>query len=188
MSAAKEESLPLPTGGILWSPWVDLTDSYSGTWTSNQKIDFLPRDLAYQIALSYAGESNSLLQVSPMNVDMSTFPPLLVEVGDCECLFDQVKRMVIKGRNEGVEINEIVSEGMVHVFPLLSSVSKKESPPNQAFERAKLFVNQRFGRVGCAGGKSGGVYGSLSTSDGEEKKEINEEEGERRRETGSDKV
>ena len=32
MGAAKAAGLPLPAGGILWSPWVDLTDSFSGTW------------------------------------------------------------------------------------------------------------------------------------------------------------
>ena len=28
LGAAKAEGLPLPAGGILWSPWVDLTGDY----------------------------------------------------------------------------------------------------------------------------------------------------------------
>ena len=58
-------------------PWVDLTDSFSGSWTTNQATDFLPRDIAHQIALSYAGDEHSLQQVSPINVDMA---------GKCLCM------------------------------------------------------------------------------------------------------
>ena len=58
-------------------PWVDLTDSFSGSWTTNQATDFLPRDIAHQIALSYAGDEHSLQQVSPINVDMA---------GKCLCI------------------------------------------------------------------------------------------------------
>ena len=55
LDAARKRCLPMPAGGIMWSPWVDLSDSFSGTWTLNQATDYLPRDIAHSIALGYAG-------------------------------------------------------------------------------------------------------------------------------------
>ena len=63
MQLAQEANLPLPAGGILISPWVDLNDSFSGTWTSNNDYDFLPRDLAAWFADEYAGK-RSLKEVN----------------------------------------------------------------------------------------------------------------------------
>ena len=56
MAAARAEGLPLPASGVMLSPWLDLTDSCSGSWTANQKYDFIPCDLAHKLARAYAGE------------------------------------------------------------------------------------------------------------------------------------
>ena len=54
MAAARAAGLPLPAGGAMYSPWLDLTDSCSGSWSSNQQYDFLPRDWAAKFAKAYA--------------------------------------------------------------------------------------------------------------------------------------
>ncbi len=153
MGAAKAAGLPLPSGGVLWSPWVDLTDSCSGTWTTNQRTDFLPRDWAVRFARAYAG-SHTLAEVSPANVPFSGFPPLLIEVGDAECLHDQVVACCARLEADGVDIQLHVSAGMVHVFPLMYTFSKKGAPPRQAFARAKAFVDQVLGRRRAKPGES----------------------------------
>lgn len=148
--------------GILWSPWVDLTDSFTGSWTSNAKIDFLPRDLAYKIALSYAGSNNTLNDVSPINVDMNGFPPLLISAGDCECLIDQVRVLITKCKAAGVDVEEHIEEGMIHVFPLFAAFSKKNSAPVQAFQKAAVFMNRvlKNGGGGDKDGKNKMDYGT----------------------------
>jgi acetyl esterase/lipase len=46
--------LPLPVGGVLLSPWVDLTDlGTNPSWSLNKDIDYLPLDLAALFADSY---------------------------------------------------------------------------------------------------------------------------------------
>jgi acetyl esterase/lipase len=121
---------------------------------ANAKIDFLPRDLAYKIALSYAGSNNTLNDVSPINVDMNGFPPLLISAGDCECLIDQVRVLITKCKAAGVEVEEHIEEGMVHVFPLFAAFSKKNSAPVQAFQKAAVFMNRVLKNGG--GGEGGG--------------------------------
>ena len=138
----------------MWSPWVDLTDSFSGTWTSNQKTDFLPRDIAHSFAVAYAGTAHSLQEVSPCSVSLdAAMPPLLIECGDAECLHDQVVALVQRAqRVEGMDVEFNVSEGMVHVFPLFYPFCKADSDPVQAIIDQNLGTNPKFVRVWNSGG------------------------------------
>jgi len=120
--AAQKQGLPPPKGGILISPWVDLEDHGSGlpseSWTKNLGVDYLPHNLASLFAVSYLGE-NTWEDVSPtLSKNLNLLPPLLIEVGECEVLLDQVLEFVSKCRTAGVEVTVNVREDMVHVFPL----------------------------------------------------------------------
>jgi acetyl esterase/lipase len=141
LSEARAAGLPMPRGGVLWSPWVDLSDSISGSWTTNQRTDFLPRDLAAKIALGYAG-IHTLAAASPGNVDLTGFPPLLIEVGDCECLHDQVVRFAGRASAFGINVELHVAPGMVHVFPLFAAFAKADAEPVQAFKRFARFTDR----------------------------------------------
>uniref|UniRef100_A0A6U3SV85 Alpha/beta hydrolase fold-3 domain-containing protein n=1 Tax=Ditylum brightwellii TaxID=49249 RepID=A0A6U3SV85_9STRA len=145
MAKAREEGLPLPAGGIMWSPWLDLTDSFSGTWTTNQDTDFLPRDWAYKFSMAYAGGKDRLAEASPGNVNLEGLPPLLVEVGDAECLRDSALVWVERAKAAGVDVEAVVSDGMVHVFPLFAIFANKDLPPHQSYERAASFVDKVLG-------------------------------------------
>jgi monoterpene epsilon-lactone hydrolase len=144
MAAARARGLPLPACGVLWSPWVDLTDCCSGSWASNQRYDFLPRDLALKFALAYAGQ-RTLCEVSPSSIDCEGLPPLLVEVGDSECLRDQVLEFVAQARNANVDIEEHVAAGMIHVFPLLSFAAEDNTAPHLAYKHFADFVDRHLG-------------------------------------------
>lgn len=119
MALAREKGYPMPAGGIMISPWLDLTDSFSGSWSSNQEWDFLPRDFGAWFARMYAGDKNTLEDVSPCTQSTEGFPPLLVEVGNAECLYDQIVKWKNRARDEGIRVRFYEHEGMVHVFPLL---------------------------------------------------------------------
>lgn len=147
MQLAQEANLPLPAGGILISPWVDLNDSFSGTWTSNNDYDFLPRDLAAWFADEYAGK-RSLKEVSPGRASGKGFPPMMIELGSCECLYDQVIAFARKLVAAGVEVKLYVEPGMVHVFPLLFAAITNKSmdlPPQLAFHHMKEFADHVLG-------------------------------------------
>jgi len=108
-------------------------------------LDFLPRDWAAYFAQAYAGEERSLAEVSPCNVSLEGFPPLLIEYGDCECLRDQISAFVRKAVAGGVEVEEIVAPGMVHVFPLFYTLTDDDAPPRKAFEHMERFVDRVMG-------------------------------------------
>jgi monoterpene epsilon-lactone hydrolase len=145
MAAAKAEGLPLPAGGAMFSPWLDLTDSCSGSWTENQKYDFLPRDWAVRFACAYAGE-RSLREVSPASVSLEGLPPLLIEVGECECLRDQVVAFIARAKEAGVDVEDHLAPGMVHVFPLFVAIAADGSPPHQAFDHLAAFLDKTVGK------------------------------------------
>ena len=86
-----------------------------------EAYDFLPRDWAAYFAQAYAGEKSlaevnpnsnptltltlilTLAEVSPCNVSLAGFPPLLIEYGECECLRDQISVFVENARAAGIE-------------------------------------------------------------------------------------
>ena len=52
------ESLRPPTGAVLLSPWVDLTDiGVTDSWRKYQDVDYLPEDLARLFAECYRGRT-----------------------------------------------------------------------------------------------------------------------------------
>jgi len=124
----------------------DLTDSCSGSWTTNQKYDYLPRDIAHQFALSYAG-NRTLAEVSPCNVDLSDFPPLFIEYGDSECLHDQIETFIVRAKQESLDVTAYSEPGMVHVFPLFVTVSDEGSAPHLAFSHMEAFMDRIMGRI-----------------------------------------
>lgn len=148
LARVREEKLAMPAGGIMISPWLDLTDSATGTWESNQKYDYLPRDFGALFARMYAGEKYTLAEVSPCNLSTEGFPPLLVEIGTGECLLDQVRKWTEKATQDGVQIRCFEEEGMVHVFPLLFAALSTPveegvpaSAPQAAYEHMKEFMD-----------------------------------------------
>lgn len=142
MAAAKARGLPLPAGGIMLSPWLDLADPMtSPSWVSNVKYDYLSLRWVTEFASAYAG-SRDLREVSPGNVALGGFPPLLVECGECEVLRDQIISFVDKARAAGVDVTLRVEEAMVHVFPVLSFAAPRHLPPHTAFDNIAAFLDR----------------------------------------------
>ena len=135
------------------SPWLDLTDSVSGSWSSNQEWDFLPRDFGAWFARMYAGDKNTLEDVSPCTQSTEGFPPLLVEVGKAECLYDQIVKWKEQAINEGIQVRFYEHEGMVHVFPLLFA----------AFSEFKIDLDEGMGQC-CTSWRGKPVAGNNSES------------------------
>jgi monoterpene epsilon-lactone hydrolase len=142
MAAARARGLPLPAGGIMISPWLDLADPMtSPSWQNNQRYDYVIPSWSREFALAYAG-GRDLRQVSPGNVPVDGLGPLLIEVGDCEVLRDQVVAFVDKARAAGADVTLNVSDAMVHVFPLFAFAAPNHLPPNTAFSNMAAFLDR----------------------------------------------
>jgi acetyl esterase/lipase len=116
---------PLPQGAVLLSPWVDLTHSCP-SFHEHHDSDYLPqmKDKRIGTRLHYYTENRYLTEpyVSPLfATNLNDLPPLLIQVGSCEKLFDEVVEFCQKAQNahSPPAIVLEVFEDHVHVFQAL---------------------------------------------------------------------
>lgn len=120
IEAALKQRYPAPAGAILLSPWVDLQDCTSESWTRNEKYDYIIPDLTQLFAESYRG-SASWEEVSvTLSSNLHLLPPLHIECGESEVFVDQIVAFADKCHQLGVDVTCMVRPEMVHVFPMLS--------------------------------------------------------------------
>jgi monoterpene epsilon-lactone hydrolase len=137
-----ELGLPPPAGGVLISPWVDLMDFSSPSWKNYSDIDYLDIDLAKLFAGCYQGTCGTytMRDLSPTYSDaLHTLPPLLIEVGGCEVLHDQIVAFSKKVEKAGGIVTCNVREDMIHVFPIYSFTGMPQC--DQAFRDIVQFIN-----------------------------------------------
>lgn len=167
LQATKKE---LPAAMLLFSPWVDLdeedhTELAYKSRNSNQKFDFLPRDLID--LFSDATINKSLEKESELSDDdddaerkqqqsmffrqwaldddddsssstsLDWIPPILVHVGQCEVLHDQVVSIFRDIQKKGARVELVVWRDMVHVSPCFAAV---HDSPVQQLRMAGSFV------------------------------------------------
>jgi len=118
-----EKNYLMPAAGILLSPWVDLSDiGERESWKLNRRYDLISRRLARLFANSYLepGSPLTLKDVSPLYYDnLDKLPPILIEVGDCEVLRDQIVAFADRLKALHVPVICNVRPDMTHVFPIL---------------------------------------------------------------------
>ena len=113
-------------GGVLFSPWVDLTLSSPSVSERSARDPILTPAFLETCARRYAGgfpRDHPLL--SPLFDDLRGLPPLLIHVGTEEILFDDARRLSAAARAAGVTVRLRVWEGMPHafvLFPLFAAV------------------------------------------------------------------
>ncbi|KAF9967913.1 hypothetical protein BGZ73_000321 [Actinomortierella ambigua] len=101
----RDQGMALPSKGVLFSPWLDLTFSCE-SWTTNHEFDYLPEpakltDRFNPVAM-YCGGLDRMRTlrthpyVSPLYGSLEGLPPLLIQVGDAERLRDECILMVHK--------------------------------------------------------------------------------------------
>jgi acetyl esterase/lipase len=139
MVKLKELNLPLPAGGILISPWADLTGSGKSI-IENQKFEPLIKDGLVNMAKQYAQkESLSHPLVSPIFADLKGLPPLLIQAGSIEALVDDSKTLADRAKEAGVDVTLEIYENMTHVF---HNFGDELPESRQAFESINKFVQK----------------------------------------------
>ncbi len=115
--AAKDQGLPLPAGGILLSPWADLTVT-AATYETNASSDVLfSKASATEASGLYLGDHDPKDPlISPVFGDWTGLPPLLIQVGDTEVLLDDAALVASTARQSGVEVDHHVYADMPHVW------------------------------------------------------------------------
>jgi phosphinothricin tripeptide acetyl hydrolase len=121
--ALRDRKLPLPAAGICISPWADLTCS-SGSMTSMAEADPMlrPDALRWMGGLYLNGQDPKSPLASPVYADLKGLPPLLIQVGTEEALYDDAITLSRVARDAGVDATLEVWEGMMHVWHLMAKL------------------------------------------------------------------
>eukprot|EP01064_Diplonema_japonicum_P032235 TRINITY_DN6000_c0_g1_i1.p1 TRINITY_DN6000_c0_g1~~TRINITY_DN6000_c0_g1_i1.p1 ORF type:complete len:515 (+),score=117.30 TRINITY_DN6000_c0_g1_i1:1449-2993(+) len=121
----KRQDLQQPAGGMLMSPYVDLTTT-SDSWERNRGKDFILEPRIIDAAKSMFSQSPNFSKVDAEKFSPATFPhtsfeglpPLFVSYSTAEPLVDEVITFVEKAKKAGVTIQTVSKDHCPHVFQM----------------------------------------------------------------------
>ncbi|MCH2674334.1 MAG: alpha/beta hydrolase [Dehalococcoidia bacterium] len=141
--AARDSALPLPAGGVCFSPWVDL-ECTGDSMSVNDHLDaFIKYEGLFARAQSYLGEADPKHPwASALYADLHGLPPLLIHVGSAETLLDDSTRLAILAKDSGVDVSLKIWDDMVHVWQLFASVLPEGQ---QSIDESGEFIRSKLG-------------------------------------------
>ena len=131
----REAGLPNPAAAVTICPGPDLT--FPGeSWTRNITTDCLSLPVVRQWVSYYArpDQLNDPL-VSPIHGEFTGFPPMLVQAGTGECLYDNIILLVEKLKAAQVDVTFEIYPGMPHVWHLYRAVTPQGGAAIQSIAR-----------------------------------------------------
>ncbi len=140
--ALKEKQILMPAAGIAISPWTDLTCSGESYKTKN-KVSPAPINSWIVFSKHYAGTTsagNPL--ISPLFGDLEGLPPLFINSGEDDELFDDGEKFYLKAKEAGVDVTFRAGKGMVHCYPLLAPMfPEAKVAMHEIVEFVKIHLN-----------------------------------------------
>jgi epsilon-lactone hydrolase len=110
--------VPMPAAGVLFSPFLDLSGAELDDRDAVRRDPFVPPRRAKECGRTYAGElAPNSRRLDVLHAPKRRWPPLLIQVGDTECLLGDSERMAESVRAAGGHCELQVWPGQVHVFP-----------------------------------------------------------------------
>lgn len=110
--------LPMPAAAVMFSPFLDLTCAELDDRDAVRRDPFVPPARARECGLTYAGpHPTDHRRLDVLRAPKRKWPPVLIQVGDTECLLGDSERMAESIRAAGGVCELQVWPGQVHVFP-----------------------------------------------------------------------
>ncbi len=140
----RERELPMPAAAALLSPWTDLAAT-GASITERSSRDPIVGDpsmitmMANNYLLSMSPRDP---QASPLYADLKGLPPLLIQVGSEEVLFDDASRLHARAKEAGVDSTFEEWDGQVHVFQMQGWMVPEGQ---QAIDKIGAFLKARVG-------------------------------------------
>ncbi len=118
--ALRDAGDPLPAAAVLLSPWTDLAGTGKSAVERADRDPWLSGAGLAAAGQVYAGAHDVREPlISPVYADLHGLPPLLIQVGSDEVLYDDASRVVEKVRATGGAVDFVEWDGMWHVFQSL---------------------------------------------------------------------
>ncbi|MBN1950669.1 MAG: alpha/beta hydrolase [Bacteroidales bacterium] len=138
--ALKQNQLPQPAAAVAISPWTDLALTGDSYHTANRR-SVAPQDSWVVFSKYYAGDHDPRDPlISPLYGDLHGLPPIFINSGKDDELFDDGRRFYEKAKAAGVDISFRAGEGMVHCYPLMAPMFREAT---EALEEIAEFITER---------------------------------------------
>ena len=126
--AARDENLPLPSCVAVISPFADLTFSGASLELRKHADPYVTRELLESMATDYLNGADAAdSRCSSVFADLRDLPPLLIQVGEDEILFDDAARIRDSALAAGVDTTFRPWPHGIHVWPVYVSAGLPES-------------------------------------------------------------
>ncbi|WP_051428418.1 alpha/beta hydrolase [Bacillus sp. J33] len=115
MMSIRDTMTPLPAGGIMISPWIDLGQN-GETYITKEGVDPVnTKEAIKQLADNYLnGVSPTVPYASPIYGDLRGLPPIYVMVGEAEIMLSESLTFVTRAALAGVDIHFRSWPAMIH--------------------------------------------------------------------------
>ena len=118
--AIKAKGIPYPKAAVAISPWTDLTCS-SDSYKTKNKVSPAPLNSWNVFSKYYIGDDKATNPlISPLFGDLLGLPPIFINSGMDDELFDDGEKFYLKAKAAGVNIKFRAGEGMLHCYPLMA--------------------------------------------------------------------
>lgn len=139
--ALKEYKISLPAAAVAISPWTDLTCS-SGSYATKNKVSVAPLNSWLVFSKHYVGNNRAdNFLVSPLFGDLSGLPPIYINSGEDDELFEDGEKFYLKAKVAGVDITFRTGVNMVHCYPLLAPMFKEAT---EAMDEICRFIKKHI--------------------------------------------
>jgi acetyl esterase/lipase len=140
--ALKDKGIPLPKSAVVISPWTDLACT-SESYTTKNKASLAPPDSWNVFSHYYVGKHDVRCPyISPLHGDLSGLPPLLINAGDADELFDDALLFFKKAESSGVDVKFTRGEELVHCYPLMAPMFREAT---EAMDEIVAFIGLKLG-------------------------------------------
>jgi acetyl esterase/lipase len=133
----KDKKMSMEKCLVLFSPWTDMTSS-GDSYHSNELLDpILDNNYINKAVTSYLGSTMACDPfVSPIFADLTGFPPVYIQVGTNEILYDDSYTLYTRLLKDNVYAKLDTFQGMWHVFQMSPIKAARE-----AMERVSAFIS-----------------------------------------------
>lgn len=133
----------LPVALVCLSPSTDLAKE-GASFKSRAGIDPLVTPEGSSVLADHylAGADPRTPLASPLYADYAGLPPMLILVGTAEILHDDSVRLADRAREAGIEVELIVGEDMIHIWPFFAAIVPES---REAIDRIGEYLRRNVG-------------------------------------------
>jgi monoterpene epsilon-lactone hydrolase len=139
--ALKDQNIPMTVAAFAISPWTDLTCSGESYKTKNS-VSAAPLNSWFVFSNYYIGSDTATNPlISPLFGDLEGLPPLFINSGTDDELYDDGESFFRKAKEAGVDVTFRAGEGQLHCYPFFAPMFPEAT---KAMDEICLFITERL--------------------------------------------